>query len=110
VIVGASYFGLALTSTKFGVLFYLGLMTVRGLEGPVLAGILQEDAPDEDRAAVLSLNTLLFRLAAVAVLPPVGAVGDRLGLNPVLATVGVLSMAAALTAWVGFSRAHSGRR
>jgi MFS family permease len=106
VIAAASYLGLAFTSSTFGVLFYLGLMTVRGLQNPLLASVLQADAPDEDRASVLSLNALLFRLAAVFILPPVGAAGDNLGLNPVLALVGVLSLVAALAAWIGFSRAH----
>jgi MFS family permease len=106
-IAGASYLGLAFTSSKFGVLFYLGVMTVRGLQAPILAGVLQADAPDEDRASVLSLNALLFRLAGVIVLPPIGAAGDRMGLDPVLALVGVISIPSALVAWLAFSRAHA---
>jgi predicted MFS family arabinose efflux permease len=82
-------------------------MIVRGLQGPLLAAVLQKDAPSEDRASVLSLNTLLFRLAAVVALPPVGALGDSIGLEPVLGVMGAVSLIAALAAWLAFARAHA---
>jgi hypothetical protein len=105
--VALSYWGLALGSSPFAVVFYLGFMIVRGLHGPLLAAVLQKDAPPEDRASVLSLNTLLFRLAAVVVLPPVGAVGDRVGIEPVLGLLGILSLIMGLIAWIAFARAHA---
>jgi hypothetical protein len=103
---GASYLALGLSSAPSGIVFYLGFMTVRGLQGPLLAGVLQTDAPPEDRASVLSLNAVLFRLASVVVLPPVGALADRLGLEAVLGILGVTFAVAALTAWFLFARAH----
>jgi MFS family permease len=107
-LVGAlSYWGLAFGSSPFAVIFYLGFMIVRGLQAPLLAAVLQKDAPPEDRASVLSLNALLFRLAAVLILPPIGAVGDRIGIEPVLGLMGLLSLIAGLTAWFAFSRAHA---
>jgi len=99
---------LAFGSSPLAVVFYLGFMTVRGLQGPLLAGVLQADAPPEDRASVLSLNALLFRLAAVVILPPVGALADRVGIEPTLGVLGALSLAAALAAWAAFARAHAG--
>lgn len=101
-----SYWGLGLSSSPWGVLFYLGFMTVRGLQGPILAALLQDDAPSEDRASVLSLNTLLFRLAAAIILPPIGALADHWGIEAVLGLMGTLSLMAALAAWFGFTRAH----
>jgi predicted MFS family arabinose efflux permease len=102
-----SYWGLAIGGSPSAVAFYLGFMSVRGLQGPLLAAVLQKDAPAEDRASVLSLNALLFRLAAVIVLPPVGAVGDAIGLEAVLAVMGAVSLMAALAAWLAFARAHA---
>jgi hypothetical protein len=67
---GISYVGLGLSTSAAGFVFYLGFMVVRGLQGPLLAAVLQADAPAEDRASVLSLNTLLFRLTSVVALPP----------------------------------------
>jgi MFS family permease len=110
VIAAVSYWGLALASSPSAAVFYLGFMIVRGLQGPLLAAVLQNDAPPEDRASVLSLNTLLFRLAAVIILPPVGALGDTIGLDQVLGLLGALSLAAASAAWLMFSRAHTPSR
>jgi MFS family permease len=108
VLAGASYLALALGSSALAVVFYLGFMTVRGLQGPLLAGALQADAPPEDRASVLSLNALLFRLAAAVVLPPVGALADRIGIEPTLGILAALSLAVCLAAWSAFARAHRG--
>jgi MFS family permease len=102
-----SYWGLCLISSPWAVVFYLGFMTVRGLQGPILAALLQDDAPSEDRASVLSLNTLLFRLAAAVILPPIGALADHWGIEPVLGLMGTLSLMAALAAWLAFTRAHT---
>jgi MFS family permease len=104
---GISYLGLGLTAAAAGVIFYLGFMTVRGLQGPLLTTVLQADAPAEDRASVLSLNALLFRLAAVVVLPPVGALVDRWGLENVLQLLALLIGITAVPAWALFARAHS---
>lgn len=106
VIAGASYLGLAFSSSPIAVAFYLGLMTVRGLQGPLLMTVMQADAPAEDRASVLSLNALLFRLATAVVLPPVGALADRIGLEPALAVVGAVALAVGPAAWLAFARAH----
>jgi MFS family permease len=102
-----SYWGLGLITSPWAVVFYLGFMIVRGLQGPILAALLQDDAPSEDRASVLSLNTLLFRLAAAVILPPIGALADRWGIEPVLKLMGTLSLMAALAAWFAFTRAHA---
>ena len=106
---GISYLGLGLTAAAAGVIFYLGFMTVRGLQGPLLTTVLQADAPAEDRASVLSLNALLFRLAAVVVLPPVGALVDRWGLENVLQLLALLIGVTAFPAWALFACAHSTR-
>jgi MFS family permease len=106
-IAAASYFALGSAASPLAVIFYLGFMTVRGLQGPILAGILQADAPPEDRASILSLNMLLFRLAVVVVLPPVGALADRIGIEPTLVVLSFVSLAAALAAWAAFARVHN---
>ena len=104
-----SYAALGL-SPAAGFAFYLGFMVVRGLQGPLLASVLQADAPPEDRASVLSLNTLLFRLATVGILPLIGALADRVGLDAVLLLLGAVSAAVALGAWWPFWRAHRAPR
>jgi MFS family permease len=103
---GISYVGLGVSTSAAGFVFYLGFMVVRGLQGPLLAAVLQADAPAGDRASVLSLNTLLFRLTTVAALPPIGALADRVGVEAVLVLLGAASAAVALGAWWPFARAH----
>ena len=107
VLIGGSYAALGMSTTAVGVVFYLGFMTVRGLQGPLLASVLQSDAPPEDRASVLSLNALLFRLASVVVLPPVGALADRWGIEPVLRLLGLVAGIVTLLVWLLFARAHA---
>jgi MFS family permease len=107
ILAGASYAALGLSTTALGAVFYLGFMTVRGLQGPLLAGVLQSDAPPENRASVLSLNALLFRLASVVVLPPVGAIADRWGIPAAFAFLAVAGGIVTLSAWRLFARAHT---
>jgi hypothetical protein len=101
------YTGLAITGSAWGVAFYLCFMTLRGLQGPILAAIMQEDAPDDDRATVLSLAALLFRLAFVVAGPPIGALVDGVGMQPALALLAVAFTAAALISLAAFARAQA---
>jgi hypothetical protein len=107
ILAGASYVALGLSTTGLGVVFYLGFMTVRGLQGPLLASVLQSDAPPESRASVLSLNALLFRLASVVVLPPVGGIADRWGIPTAFVFLAVVAGIVTLSAWRLFARAHT---
>lgn len=104
------YAGLAVSTSVWGAAFYLCFMTLRGLQGPILATLMQADAPDEDRAGVLSLVVLLFRLAFVAAGPPIGALVDRLGVETALSVLAVLFTVVAFAALGLFVRVHpSGR-
>jgi predicted MFS family arabinose efflux permease len=89
------------------VIVYLFFMTTRGLQGPLLATVIQADAPAEDRASVLSLNALCFRLAFVVCGPPIGALVDRIGLEPSLGVLGLGFAVAATAALTAFGRAHA---
>lgn len=100
------YATLATLDVAWAVVFYLCFMTTRGLQGPILATVIQADAPAEDRASVLSLNALGFRLAFVGCGPAIGALVDRVGLEPALGMLMLafaVVLAAALTVFV---RAH----
>jgi hypothetical protein len=97
VLIAVGYGGLATGTSVFSFLFYLCVMTVRGLQGPLLAQALQADAPDEDRATVLSLNTML-----------VGMLVERAGMAAALAVTGAVLTVVALVTFLGFARAHGG--
>jgi MFS family permease len=108
-LVAGSYASLAYFDSPLAVVAYLGFMTLRGLQAPILIGVLQQDAPPDDRASVLSLNALLFRLAFVIAGPPVGVLVDEIGLEPALGILAVVCTTFALAAWIAFIRAHRAR-
>jgi MFS family permease len=98
-LVPLGYAGLSLSHAAWGIVFYLFFMTIRGLQGPILATVMQQDAPPEDRASVLSIATLVFRLSFVVAGPPIGAMVDRLGMETAL---GVLAMVLGALAFLAF--------
>jgi len=101
------YLTLAFVATAWAVVFYLCFMTTRGLQTPILTTVIQADAPPDDRASVLSLAALCFRLAFVVCGPPVGALVDRIGLEPALGVIGAASAVLSVVALLAFTRAHS---
>jgi predicted MFS family arabinose efflux permease len=103
----AGYAALAAVDTPWAVVFYLCFMTTRGLQGPILISIIQADAPDDDRASVLSLNALCFRLAFVACGPAAGALVDRIGLEPALGVLGCVVAVTSAVTLIAFARAHT---
>jgi predicted MFS family arabinose efflux permease len=105
-LVPVGYAGLSLSHAAWGIVFYLCFMTIRGLQGPILATVMQQDAPPEDRASVLSIATLLFRLSFVVAGPPIGALVDRLGMETALGALAALLGSLALLAFRAFSGAR----
>jgi hypothetical protein len=108
-LVPLGYAGLAATASAWGVVFYLCFMTIRGLQGPILMRVMQEDSPVADRASVLSLAALLFRLAFVFAGPPVGVLVDHAGMPVAFAVLAAVFTVAALGAFTAFARAHADR-
>jgi hypothetical protein len=107
-LVPIGYAGLALSHAAWGAGFYLCFMTVRGLQAPILGSVMQQDAPADDRASVLSLAALLFRLAFVVGGPPIGALVDRIGMEPALGVLALALGATALAVFALFAREHRG--
>jgi len=105
-LVPVGYAGLALSHAAWGIVFYLAFMTVRGLQGPILATVMQQDAPPEDRASVLSIATLVFRLSFVVAGPPIGLLVDHAGMEAALGALAVLLGGLAVLAFRAFSRAR----
>ena len=97
----------ALGAAPWVVVAYLLFMTSRGLQGPILAAALQEDAPGADRATVLSLNALLFRLSFVVCGPAIGRLVDWAGLERSLGLLAAGFGVVGLGAYAAFARAHA---
>jgi cyanate permease len=81
VLVGAGYVGLGFIGGMWGFLFYYLLTTMRGLRGPMMLNITQKECPSANRAGILSLQSLCFRLLFVCSGPLVGMLADRVGVR-----------------------------
>jgi len=79
-LIGCGYLGLGLAQSLWGFLFYYLLTAMRGLQGPMLRNHIQQGSERRNRASILSLKSLVFRLLFVASGPLVGHLADTAGL------------------------------
>ena len=77
----AGYLGLGLVGGLWGFLFYYLLTSMRGLRGPMLLNHAQQEIPSANRAGILSLQSLCFRLSFVCTGPLVGMLADNFGVQ-----------------------------
>jgi MFS family permease len=80
ILTATGYLGLAATTAIWGFAWYFLLTLMRGLQGPLLRLHIQQRSRRSERASILSLKSLLFRLGFVAAAPLVGSLADRSGL------------------------------
>ena len=59
------YLGLGLSGGLWGFIFYDLLTSIRALRGPMLLNHAQQEIPSANRAGILSLQSLCFRLSFV---------------------------------------------
>jgi MFS family permease len=77
----AGYAGLAFSQVIWGFVFYFLLTIMRGIQGPFLRLALQKQSERHERASILSLKSLVFRLGFVITAPLVGLLADQAGLS-----------------------------
>lgn len=75
------YAGLAFNQLIWSFAFYFLLTIMRGIQGPFLRLALQKQSERHERASILSLKSLTFRLGFVVTAPLVGMLADNSGLN-----------------------------
>jgi predicted MFS family arabinose efflux permease len=109
VLIVAGYAGLGLTATVGSFLFYYLLTAMRGLQGPLMRNHLQRAGRRSNRASILSLHSLCFRIVFVATGPLVGLAADHLGLRPTFVFLAVAFTALLLPAAWLFLRTLPGR-
>jgi MFS family permease len=81
VVIIAGYLGLGLSSGLWGFLFYYLLTCMRGLRGPMLLNHAQQEIPSANRAGILSLQSLCFRISFVCTGPLIGMLADEIGVQ-----------------------------
>jgi MFS family permease len=101
VLIVAGYTGLGMTAAVGSFLFYYLLTAMRGLAGPIMRNHLQQASWRGNRASILSLQSLAFRLAFVATGPLVGMSADHLGLRPTFSLLaGLFAVVLLPAAWL----------
>ncbi|TNF50834.1 MAG: MFS transporter [Deltaproteobacteria bacterium] len=80
-LIAIGYTGLAFNQLIWGFAFYFLLTIMRGIQGPFLRLALQKQSERHERASILSLKSLTFRLGFVITAPLVGGMADRSGLS-----------------------------
>ena len=80
-LIAIGYTGLAFNQLIWGFAFYFLLTIMRGIQGPFLHHALQKQSERHERASILSLKSLTFRLGFVITAPLVGMMADRSGLS-----------------------------
>jgi cyanate permease len=80
-LIGVGYLGLGIIGGVWGFLFYYLLTSMRGLRGPMMLNLTQKECPSANRAGILSLQSLCFRVLFVCTGPLVGLLADRGGIR-----------------------------
>lgn len=81
VMILAGYFGLGLVGGVCGFLFYYLLTSMRGMRGPMFLNYTQVETPSANRASILSLQSLAFRVTFIVTGPLVGKLADTMGVQ-----------------------------
>lgn len=81
VLIVVGYLGLGIVGGVWGFLFYYLLTSMRGLRGPMMLTLTQKECPSANRAGILSLQSLCFRLLFVCTGPLVGMLADKGGVR-----------------------------
>lgn len=80
-LVWGGYLGLGLSTGVWGFIFYYLLTAMRGVRGPFLLHVAQSEIPSGNRAGMLSLQSLCFRLLFAITGPLVGIYADTHGVR-----------------------------
>lgn len=81
ILVLAGYMGLGFSAGIWGFLFYYLLTAMRGMKGPFLLHAAQSEIPSANRAGMLSLQSLSFRLLFAITGPFLGRYADTYGVG-----------------------------
>jgi cyanate permease len=107
-LIAVGYLGLGLTRQMGGFLFYYLLTGMRGLRGPMLMSLSQQESPSANRASILSLQSLCFRLLFCCTGPFVGMLADSVGVRQTFYLLFYAFLIALPPLFILFLRNHSG--
>ena len=103
-IMAASYICLGNIDRLWGIVFIMGIYIVRGLCSPIILNAVNQQISSTVRATILSINSLVFRIAFAIVAPIVGAIASRYDLFTGLTVAGCLFLIFGCFCWWQLTR------
>ena len=95
----ASYICLGNIDRLWGIVFIMGIYIVRGLCSPIILNAVNQQISSTVRATILSINSLVFRLAFAVIAPIIGAIASRYNLFTGLTVAGCLFLILGWFCW-----------
>ncbi len=89
-ILAISYISLGSINQVWGIVFIMIIYLVRGLCSPLILNAINQQISSPVRATILSINSLIFRIAFAIVAPIIGAIASRYNLFTGLTIAGCL--------------------
>ncbi|MEN9871904.1 MAG: hypothetical protein RLZZ171_2896 [Cyanobacteriota bacterium] len=98
-ILATSYICLGSISQVWGLVLILSIYLVRGFSSPLILNAINQQIASSVRATILSLNSLVFRVAFAIIAPLVGAIASRYNLSFGLIVAGCLFLISGWLCW-----------
>jgi ABC-type antimicrobial peptide transport system permease subunit len=76
----------------WSLIFYIGVSWVRALSKVLMSCILNENITSQNRATVLSINSMMFRIVYGIMGPMMGVVADLISLQTAFLATGLIFM------------------
>jgi predicted MFS family arabinose efflux permease len=99
IILATSYVCLGSISQMWGIVFIVSIYLVRGFCSPLILNALNQQIASSVRATILSLNSLVFRVAFAVVAPLIGAISNSYDLFTGLIVAGGLFLISGCFCW-----------
>lgn len=99
IILATSYICLGSISQVWGLVLILSIYLVRGFSAPLILNAINQQIASSVRATILSLNSLVFRVAFAIIAPLVGAIASRYDLSLGLIVAGCLFLISGCLCW-----------
>ncbi|MCG8565085.1 MAG: hypothetical protein MI747_08390, partial [Desulfobacterales bacterium] len=103
--IAGGYLAMGLLGGYLGLVFLFLFYVVRGVATPVLKNQINEISPSDYRATVLSIRSLIIRIAFALLGPILGRTADAAGMPVALSVGGILFLATGMCAALFFVRA-----
>lgn len=108
-VIGVCLIGFQIRSLALSVVLFMAATCVNALLYPVKSVSLNSLIPSQQRATLISVDSLLFSVGMVLLFPATGALSGSLGLHGVFAALGIMILATVAFIWCMGKRRKRGQ-